>query len=111
MALYAGMLALIWMLVFRPKDTVHAFLSQGVSLLHKDHPKQALLAFNQALEQAKSGRHKAWLLCYVAACELRLRDKDVAIKTLAEALRILPAVVSRIAKEKDLAELYGEVHP
>ena len=110
LAMYAGMLAFLWFLVVRPEDPVHALLGQGVSLLHTDRPQQALTAFNQALDHAKSRRDKAWILCYMAVCELRLRDKDLADKTLAEALRVLPSVVARIAKKKDLAELYGEVH-
>jgi len=108
LAIYTGMLALLWFLMVRPKDLVHALLSQGVSLLHQDHPQEALIAFNQALDHAKSHRDKGWVLCYMAVCELRLKDKDLADKTLAEALRVLPSVVARIAKEKDLAELYGE---
>ena len=110
LAVYAGVLALLWFSIVRPKDLAHALLGQGVSLLHKDRPQQALAAFNQALDHAKSRREKGWILFYMAACELRLRDKDLAVKTLAEALRVLPSIISRIAKEKDLAELYGEAH-
>jgi tetratricopeptide (TPR) repeat protein len=111
LAVYLAVLGLVWFFIVRPKDPVHALLGKGVHLLHENHAQEALTTFNQALDHAKSRREKGWILFYMAACELRLRDKELAVRTLAEALRVLPSVVARIAKEKDLAEIYGEVHP
>lgn len=74
---------------------------EGVASLRKGDTQHALMAFNQALEKATANRDKGRILCNMAICNLRLGQKDAAIKMLTDAVIILPSAKSQIEKDKD----------
>jgi tetratricopeptide (TPR) repeat protein len=105
---YAGMLAFLWFVIVRPKELADESFELGVSLLEKGDAQQALAAFNQALEKAKTNRGRGRILYNMAICNLRLGKKDTAIKEVAEAVSVLPSLRSRIEKDKDFSELHDD---
>jgi len=105
LAAFTGAICVLWFLIMRPKKIADKLFSRGVRLLRKDTNDQALTAFNQALEKAKSDGEKARILYNIAICRLRLGDKDAAINSLADAIRVMPALQSAVQKDRDLAGL------
>jgi tetratricopeptide (TPR) repeat protein len=105
---YAGMLAFLWFLFLRPREVVETLFRDAVSRLKKGENQQALVVFNQAIEKAKSSRDKGRILCNMAICSIRLGQRDAAIKTLTEAVGVLPSVRSQIEKDSDFSELHND---
>jgi len=105
---YAGMLTSFWFLIIRPRKLVDTIFREGASLLKKGDTQQALTMFNQALDKANSNDEKGSILYNIAVCNLRLGQRETAIKALTDTVSVLPSLKSRIAKDKDFTELQND---
>jgi len=108
LASYAGMLAFFWFVIIRPRKLVDIIFRKGSSLLKKGETQQALALFNQALDKAKSKNEKGSILYNIAVCNLRLGQRETAIRALADTVCVVPSLKSRIAKDKDFTELQND---
>ena len=108
LARYAGMLAFLWFIIVRPKKLIDKIFRKGSSLLKDGDTQQALTTFNQALDMAKSNNDRGSILYNIAICNLRLGQKEPAIKALSDVVSVLPSLKSRMAKDKDFTELHDD---
>ena len=89
------MLACFWFIIVRPKKLVWEMFRKGASLLKKGKTQQALTTFNQALDKAKSNNEKGSIFYNMAICNLRLGQKETAIRALTDAVNILPCQITQ----------------
>jgi Tfp pilus assembly protein PilF len=52
--------------------------------------------------------HKGEVLYKIAICNLRLGQKELAVKALTDAIKAQPSLKNQIAKDKNFAELQGD---
>jgi tetratricopeptide (TPR) repeat protein len=102
---YFAMLAVLWFIFMRPRKLADAYLRKGTYWLKHGKIQEASTYFNEALDVAQSDESKGSILYKIAICNLRLGQKELAIRALSDAIKAEPTLKNRIIKDKDLAGL------
>jgi tetratricopeptide (TPR) repeat protein len=105
---YFAMLAFLWFIFMRPRKLADAYLRKGAYLLNGGRIQEAFTYLNEALAVTKSDETKGAILYKIAICNLRLGQKELAVKALTDAIKAQPSLKNQIAKDKNFAELQGD---